>query len=542
MLRRQERGGCRSAREAPFLEGADSRPSAGDLASPSGLHQYGITVAGQLRFAHRIRCGGSPARYPNRDGTPPLPAGTRPHQIDVEKCIYQLTMAFRQANEDHTDTRRYIFLPRFACIRSGDPVQALGVPRGSVTTSVEDLVIIGAGPSGLAAANAAAHLDPLVIDAGPAQHQRMHLSPATATQGVGGAGLFSDGKFSFWPSGTRLWQLDPDLLRQAYDWFRTQLSLFHEPVPPLPDASAIDRRQAGEVHEKRYPSMHSTFEDRATMISRLSAPIRRLTTGVHVSDLRREEKEWRLRSTDGTIRARKVLLATGRYGPLLMREVLPSHALRFLRLELGVRIEQDASDFFLANHPQLDPKYLWRDDPHGVEWRTFCCCRDGLVVWTGFQDIHAASGRADCPPTGRSNIGFNVRFVRPVEATAIWAHFVRTAARLHQPVITQLEDFINAVARDTTDPMREALGSIAEARLAQGLCRLMQDFPKGRFKGATLIGPTLEGVGWYPIHDDFLYTQLPGLGVAGDAVGSFRGLTAALVSGYVAGLALSRRR
>ncbi|BCB80998.1 hypothetical protein GCM10022251_61100 [Phytohabitans flavus] len=63
VLRRQERG-RRSAREAPFLESACSRPSAGDLASPSGLHRYGITVAGQLRFGHRIRCGRSPATVP----------------------------------------------------------------------------------------------------------------------------------------------------------------------------------------------------------------------------------------------------------------------------------------------------------------------------------------------------------------------------------------------------------------------------------------------------------------------------------------------
>ncbi|WP_460844908.1 hypothetical protein [Phytohabitans suffuscus] len=400
---------------------------------------------------------------------------------------------------------------------------------------------MGAGPAGLAAANAAAHLDPLVIDAGPAQHQRAHLSPATAAQGVGGAGLFSDGKFSFWPSGTRLWQLDPDLLRQAYDWFRTQLSLFHEPIPPLPDEAATTRPRVNKIREKRYPSIHSTFEDRTRMISRLSAPIRRLTTGVRVSDLSRDEETWRLRSTHGTIRARKVLLATGRYGPLLMREALPPSALRFLRIELGVRIEQDASDFFLADHPQLDPKYLWRDGAQGVEWRTFCCCRNGLVVWTASQDIHAASGRADCSPTGRSNIGFNVRFVRQFEAADIVPQFVRATAKLHQPVVTRLEDFLRAVACGASDPMRKALGPMAAARLAQGLTRLMRDFPTGCFKGAILIGPTLEGVGWYPIHDDALYTQLPGLGVAGDAVGSFRGLTAALVSGYVAGMAFSGR-
>jgi uncharacterized FAD-dependent dehydrogenase len=358
---------------------------------------------------------------------------------------------------------------------------------------------------------------------------------------VGGAGLFSDGKFSFWPSGTRVWRLDPDLLRQAYDWFRAQLSHVQTPVPPLPTGRGAVRTQVASSHEKRYPSIHTTFEDRTRMISQLSAPIRRLKTGVMISDLAREGEAWRLRSTAGTIRARKVLLATGRYGPLLMRKALPSHALRFVRLELGIRIEQDASDFFLANHPQLDPKYVWRDDAQGLEWRTFCCCRNGLVVWTAFQSINTASGRADCLPTGRSNIGFNVRFARQSDVEAVWGHFVRAMGNLREPVVTRLEDFLRGVSNGANDPMREALGPRASARLAQGLSRLMQDFPRGCLKGATLIGPTLEGVGWYPIHDNALFTQLPGLGVAGDSVGSFRGLTPALVSGYVAGTAFSRR-
>ncbi|MGH8425788.1 MAG: hypothetical protein ACRER3_26070, partial [Pseudomonas fluorescens] len=55
---------------------------------------------------------------------------------------------------------------------------------------------------------------------------------------------------------------------------------------------------------------------------------------------------------------------------------------------------------------------------------------------------------------------------------------------------------------------------------------------------AVLVGPTLEGVGMYPTHDDMLATAQGGLWVAGDVSGTFRGLTAALVSGNVAGQAI----
>ncbi len=47
------------------------------------------------------------------------------------------------------------------------------------------------------------------------------------------------------------------------------------------------------------------------------------------------------------------------------------------------------------------------------EWRTFCCVRDGQVVRTcasvgADRALWSFSGHADCPVSGRSNIGFQV--------------------------------------------------------------------------------------------------------------------------------------
>src|SRR5262245_31573660 len=83
-----------------------------------------------------------------------------------------------------------------------------------------DAVVVGAGPAGLSAAAelAAAGAACLIVDGGPPAHARRRDSPDDLLAGVGGAGLFSDGKHSFFPSASRLWTLpDPAVLARAFD-------------------------------------------------------------------------------------------------------------------------------------------------------------------------------------------------------------------------------------------------------------------------------------------------------------------------------------
>src|SRR5262245_10794011 len=83
-----------------------------------------------------------------------------------------------------------------------------------------DVVIVGAGPAGLAAADALSRRTEnyLLVEAGAAIGERDRYAPRSVTAGVGGAGLFSDGKFSFFPAASALWRLrDRGALHDAYD-------------------------------------------------------------------------------------------------------------------------------------------------------------------------------------------------------------------------------------------------------------------------------------------------------------------------------------
>jgi len=53
------------------------------------------------------------------------------------------------------------------------------------------------------------------------------------------------------------------------------------------------------------------------------------------------------------------------------------------------------------------------------------------------------------------------------------------------------------------------------------------------------LAPCLEGIGLYPLTTRELRASPYPVWVAGDAAGTFRGLTASMVSGYFAGLRAS---
>jgi hypothetical protein len=132
-----------------------------------------------------------------------------------------------------------------------------------------EMLVIGAGPAGLAAGVAA--LDRgrsvLVLERGTSAVRRDRDRPEDLVCGVGGAGLYSDGKFSFAPSATRLWTLEPaSALREAYGWVSERLREGGVEPPEL-SQQQTDPRQTGAI--KAYPSQYMALEARERLIRTL---------------------------------------------------------------------------------------------------------------------------------------------------------------------------------------------------------------------------------------------------------------------------------
>ena len=118
----------------------------------------------------------------------------------------------------------------------------------------------------------------VVVERGSAARGRDRLRSEDLVTGVGGAGLYSDGKFSFAPSATSLWRLEPrEGLREAYDWTAGLLRSHGMDCPPFPEQVEVD----GGEGVKRYPSQYMPLEERLAIVKSMEALAEdRIVTGV----------------------------------------------------------------------------------------------------------------------------------------------------------------------------------------------------------------------------------------------------------------------
>jgi uncharacterized FAD-dependent dehydrogenase len=406
-----------------------------------------------------------------------------------------------------------------------------------------DLVIIGAGPSGLAAAQrlARSRHSVALVDGGKLVDERDRYAPGDITRGHGGAGLFSDGKFSFFPSGRQLWTLPgTDDLRAAYNWTSELLGSYGLDTPPFPADPSAYTVGTGEWVLKEYPSDYLPLEARlrltADMVAATEAAIFTEVTVVKASyDSLIDMFRLSLRGSQGQdseMLARRLVLATGRFGPLQLRELTGERSFR--RLEVGFRIEQSVDQAFFKGMKQLDPKLRFREPDGRVEWRTFCACRDGEASLTETEGLWTVSGRSDGPPSGRSNVGFNTR-VLDVSVAEQAMEPMLTAMAQEESYFDLSLDALMGNEPEATATFDRVYGPQLREIMVRGLSRLADEFPTIQDSGTRLIGPTLEGVGWYPeVNGELRLLDAPAW-VAGDACGLFRGIVAAMISGHYAG-------
>jgi uncharacterized protein len=390
-----------------------------------------------------------------------------------------------------------------------------------------DAVVVGAGPAGLSAAAelASAGARCLIVDGGAPAHTRRRDVPEDLLAGVGGAGLFSDGKHSFFPSASRLWSLpDREVLAAAFAATAALLARYGVAAGELPAAPAPPLA-AGTWHEKHYPALYVPFAERQACIAELWAACGERWTLARVLDAERVDHQCVLvieRAGETLhVAARHVVVATGRWSPRWIRSWLGKLDVLFAfqRTELGVRLEASTTHPLFARLPGVDGKLVWRDATSEI--RTFCTCRDGEVVLGRAHGMAAYSGRADGPPTGRSNVGLVVRITDrelnpPLDRLA--------------PATFALADWLAGGAAF----LAPQLGELAAQALQHALERLRAWEPRVATGDVRAYAPVIEGVGDYPA-DDGRLALAPGVWICGDACGRFRGIVASMVSGrYVA--------
>jgi hypothetical protein len=394
-----------------------------------------------------------------------------------------------------------------------------------------DIIIIGAGPAGLAAASklASSEYTFAVFETGLHLSDRRRNAPESIIKGVGGAGLYSDGKFSFFPSATALWHLeDPESLYNSYSWLGSLLKEVGYTAPDFPVTPLKESQCLSSQEFKQYPSLCIPFEKREALISKMEAEAgEALHTASRVVRINQKPNGFVIYvdAPQGiiTVSCKAVIFAGGRFGPTILTQLIPTLPTIFNRIEIGIRVEQQAEDFIFRTHPSVDVKKISNGEGSSEEWRTFCTCRNGEVIETDWDGIQTFSGRADGSQTNLSNMGINLRLTTSPSDKIL-------LAELHNALTGNIAQFVVS-GSDYFNESSCFFGKILDDKFR---CKLKDIFPKESLDKVKIYGPCLEGFGRYPDLNETLKVNSHDIWIAGDAVGKFRGLTAGLISGRFA--------
>jgi anti-anti-sigma regulatory factor len=185
---------------------------------------------------------------------------------------------------------------------------------------------------------------------------------------------------------------------------------------------------------------------------------------------------------------------------------------------MGIRVESKSSTFIPYSYSSIDYKLIEKIEK-GVEFRTFCCCKDGTVIKSEFDNYISYNGTNTQFVTDTSNIGLLVR------ATDIKSTYYQEMSNLlknrHYSFNIPIKIFIenNGIL----------IGEKCDAVLRDKLVKIF-NIKKLDINFCHVYGPEIEYIGKYMIFDEDLNIS-DNIWVAGDVSGNFRGLIAALISG-----------
>ena len=333
--------------------------------------------------------------------------------------------------------------------------------------------------------------------------------------------LFSDGKLSFPPSASNLWtKLNKVKLKKAYQIFYDKLQQLGISIPLWEDAWTLSVDQEEEV--KKYNSIVLNNFMRTRLLNYFyEKNIDKILTNNDVQVVEKVGKYYEIKTSANKVyNARKIIIATGRFGNKVLKVPVISQENKWIKkLELGIRIETPAKYFIPNNVKTADYKLIKKDE--NCEFRTFCSCKNGIVVQTEFDKYVSFNGAQTQFKTEKSNIGL---LIRNVELTSEYE--VEMEAYLeqsHQPFKVSLKDFFE-------NREKVFIGKKVDDFLRNKVKDIIENIECG-FNESYVYGPEIEYVGEYlKIESDDLCAK-KNIYVIGDVNGSFRGLTAAMISG-----------
>lgn len=398
-------------------------------------------------------------------------------------------------------------------------------------------IIVGGGVSGLMAAYKLKSLGNrlLVIERGKDVFLRRKALPFDVANGIGGAGLYSDGKLSMYPSATQLWQLNETELKSSYVGIKNFLHDFSIDISDFPDMPKEPIfEDAQEIRHKCYQSILLSSEQRMGITYRMAMTIgsENILTDAEVIKIRKVDGRYEVVYVKGgqkiTLITESIVLAGGKHCYSFLRETMDdiSEPELFEKTEIGIRIECPNESFDYYDDEQPDVKLICQNEKE-KELRTFCCSRDGIVLQSesyGYIGYNGAS--CEISRTGKTNIG--ILIMTEGEKAIKMRNDIKQLGHL-QGASLPLQDFL--------DGNKLLISKNIDLDIRNFVNRC---FPKMKGAEGIVYFPSIEKLGCYPVLTSTLKLGDENIWICGDATGRFRGLLPAFISGMLVADCLSK--
>jgi uncharacterized FAD-dependent dehydrogenase len=433
-----------------------------------------------------------------------------------------------------------------------------------------EVCIVGLGPAGIGAAcrlsksNMAKSV--LCIESGECAKER-HCqilngrccefeSPCQMISGVGGCSLLASGKVSGYPAGGGLVSIlgSPELAKMKLS---KSLELLKELVPlqdtiVSPDQIAAERSFRDLGFGYRFYPICNVRQDQLleaceTFFSDAKAAGMSMLLNTEVTKIEVENQHFKLTARCHkkrvTIHARKIVVAVGRLGQKLMKSIsrISGSCSEVYHLDVGVRLEFPTEVFPEIDRYHKDLKLVF----DGA--RTFCVCKNGMVAPYKYGDIFLLEGYYNPESkSGLTNLSIMARSdpskqnIRTFNAIRRMVKKVGDGKPVRQILSSYLENKRNYAQNPRNCPSSNSFwvwGDVNQCfppTVAKRVNLAVEYFatrllPKSIWEETSVFAPEADCRLIPPINTGFCL--MPGLYLAGDCAGRFRGILQAFCSG-----------
>lgn len=436
------------------------------------------------------------------------------------------------------------------------------------------IVIIGAGPAGLFAALKSSQdtrFEITVIDKGHDLTGR--LKNRQSVFGLGGAGLFSDGKiiFSLY-IGTNLLEIISEknlnnLIKEVEGIFtHYSQSRVEETDEKRKKRMAIEK-QAVRLGVKFLPShlIHLGSDLLPGIIEQIKKDLE--ARGVRFIFEKSVEKvsEQKVFVNGNSFDFDFLVLAPGRGSALWLEQTIKTLGIKYKYnpLDIGVRVEVSAKVMEEICEIEYDPKFYIQTSTYEDIVRTFCVSPHGGVTCEDHGRFVLVNGHSNrWTKTENTNFAFLVRIklTEPLENTNLYGETIASEMTViggGKPILQRLGDlrrgrrstWARLEKGNVTPTLREVTpGDISMAMpyrfvkdILEGLEILDKLIPGVGNDNTLIYAPEIKFHGLRVLTNEFSETNIENIFVAGDGPGLSRGIVGAASSGLLAAEGIMRK-